>query len=153
MLDRLRSMHNLNYVHMDVKPDNILLGSGDFGTDAAKDLYLIDFGLSLNLNVTSLPPDAAKTEKRIFQGNLFFSSVERMQGMPPAAKDDIVSLLYSLLFLATGELGYSRKSNFLEIMQDKEDETACSITIGDPRTSFLFLFAKQVFTMDRSKPI
>ena len=41
LIERLRVMHDLGYVHNDIKLDNILVGFKDPSL-----LYLIDFGLS-----------------------------------------------------------------------------------------------------------
>lgn len=37
----LRHMHSKNFVHLDIKPENILIKDGNF--------YLSDFGLSIDL--------------------------------------------------------------------------------------------------------
>ena len=41
-LDRIMYMHKKNFIHRDIKPDNILIGT----KDNANCIYLIDFGLS-----------------------------------------------------------------------------------------------------------
>lgn len=41
LLERLRDLHSLGYVHNDIKLENILIGYKDPGK-----IYLIDFGLS-----------------------------------------------------------------------------------------------------------
>jgi serine/threonine protein kinase len=39
-------MHSVGYIHLDLKPDNVLLGSSDYGNPRSKILYLIDFGIA-----------------------------------------------------------------------------------------------------------
>lgn len=46
LLDRLEALHKLGYVHLDLKPDNILLGSYNFQRLESSSIYLIDFGIS-----------------------------------------------------------------------------------------------------------
>ena len=42
LLERLEWMHTNNYIHRDLKPDNIMLGLGD----ASNTIHMIDFGLT-----------------------------------------------------------------------------------------------------------
>ena len=42
VLDRLEYLHSKNFVHRDMKPENILIGQGK----KAGTFYLIDFGLT-----------------------------------------------------------------------------------------------------------
>jgi casein kinase 1 len=42
MISRMESMHNLNFIHRDIKPDNFLAGKGK----KQEMLYVIDFGLA-----------------------------------------------------------------------------------------------------------
>jgi serine/threonine protein kinase len=42
LIERLREVHNLGYIHRDMKPENICLGLDQ----NAGEFYLIDFGLS-----------------------------------------------------------------------------------------------------------
>lgn len=46
MVDRLKTLHEIGYLHLDIKPDNILMGAKDRSHEDASTLVLIDFGLS-----------------------------------------------------------------------------------------------------------
>lgn len=46
MMERLRDMHSMGLLHLDLKPDNILLGSNAFKSPESSQLVLADFGLS-----------------------------------------------------------------------------------------------------------
>ena len=46
LITRIEYIHKKNYLHKDIKPDNILIGYGE----SKSTIYLADFGLSKNYN-------------------------------------------------------------------------------------------------------
>jgi serine/threonine protein kinase len=44
--DSLEEMHKAGYLHLDVKHDNILIGSNNYLKPEFRRFYLIDYGLS-----------------------------------------------------------------------------------------------------------
>lgn len=46
LVDRLQSLHEIGYLHMDLKPDNILLGSANRTRLDSSTIVLIDYGIS-----------------------------------------------------------------------------------------------------------
>lgn len=46
LMERLRDMHSLGFLHLDLKPDNILLNSNTFTRKETSQLVLADYGLS-----------------------------------------------------------------------------------------------------------
>jgi serine/threonine protein kinase len=46
LIDNLKSLHECGFIHGDLKPDNILIGSKDRTTLQSSKLILIDFGVS-----------------------------------------------------------------------------------------------------------
>lgn len=52
VIDALESLHELGYIHSDLKPDNIMVGLVENNADVPEDensmfkVYLIDFGLT-----------------------------------------------------------------------------------------------------------
>jgi casein kinase 1 len=76
-------MHELGYVHNDIKLDNILVGFKDPSL-----LYLIDFGLSTRF----INEDGSHTEKEnlaSFCGNFIFASLNSCRGNNKSRRDDI----------------------------------------------------------------
>jgi serine/threonine protein kinase len=66
-------LHNLGYVHNDIKPDNILLGSRDRTRIESSEIVLIDFGITKSYKSPSMHHIEEQGDQG-FKGNLFFSS-------------------------------------------------------------------------------
>jgi len=104
MLALLESLHSLEYIHGDLKPDNILVG--DFcETGDLNHLKLIDFGMATSFT--------QKLEKRnTWQhkefgheegfGNLAFACPNSILGLTLSRKDDLISLCLMLINLYIG---------------------------------------------------
>lgn len=76
-------MHELGYVHNDIKLDNILVGYEDPSM-----LYLIDFGLTCKY----LDENGAHVGKQFlkkFSGNFLFASLNSCRGNNKSRRDDI----------------------------------------------------------------
>jgi len=46
LVDRLHALHTTDYIHLDLKPENIVLGSSDYSSLESSNIYLIDFGMA-----------------------------------------------------------------------------------------------------------
>lgn len=80
----LKVLHNLGYVHGDIKPHNILFEDNDFGlqtceaSDSSYKFVLIDFGISQRY-VDEEGDVLPKTRLKSFRGNLEFAAEECLQ--------------------------------------------------------------------------
>ncbi|KAL3632966.1 Casein kinase 1-like protein hd16 [Castilleja foliolosa] len=99
----LEKMHSRGYVHGDVKPENILLGSS--GTPDEKKLYLVDLGLATKWRngTTGLHVDYDQRPD-VFRGTVRYASVHAHLGRTGSRRDDLESLAYTLIFLLRGRL-------------------------------------------------
>ena len=86
-------MHELGYIHNDLKLENIIIGHKDPSV-----IYLIDFGLSCKY----LNEDGSHNAKEFinkFSGNFMFASLNSCRGNTKSRRDDIQSILYIMIYL------------------------------------------------------
>ena len=100
-------------MHLDIKPDNILLNSNNFNNATSSLVTLIDFSVSKKY-IDENGKHMGKRRLANFEGNLIFSSPEQMEFIgilplityciAPSRRDDLISILYLLIFLKSGTL-------------------------------------------------
>lgn len=95
----LRNLHECNYLHRDIKPDNFLIGCDGI---AGRHLFLIDFGLSKKYRVkgTHIP---YRRDKHL-TGTARYASIYTHLGSEQGRRDDLESLGYTLVYLMKGHL-------------------------------------------------
>jgi serine/threonine protein kinase len=98
VLDRLEDLHNLGYVHLDLKLDNLMTGSENVMMKKSSHIFLIDFGISKRFeDVKGNHIRMYKTSS--FAGNALFASKNAWKQKPLTRRDDLISLFYILVFL------------------------------------------------------
>jgi serine/threonine protein kinase len=98
MLARIEYLHSKGFVHRDIKPSNFLIGLSSH----ANQVYLIDFGLASPYPTTETPA------LRTFTGTSCYASINAQSGKEPTRRDDLESLGYVFVYLATGSLPWRR---------------------------------------------
>lgn len=93
--DAVCDLHLQDAIHLDLKPDNIILRTGG-------GVALIDFGLAHHANF----PDLLAEEKRHAAGSAPYVSPEQVLGTRSDPRSDIFSLGVVLYELATGKLPF-----------------------------------------------
>ena len=93
-IERIRTLHELNYVHNDLKLENFLVGHEDTSR-----LYLIDFGLASRYLDEQTGEHIEKVSLHKFSGNFMFASLNSLRGNNKSRRDDIESALYVLIYL------------------------------------------------------
>ena len=102
MIQRLESIHQLHYIHRDIKPDNYTLGVHR----AEKLIYLIDFGLAKRYRhpVTKQHIPYRENSGLGVVGTLRYASVNAHLGMELSRRDDLEALFYMLIYFVRGSL-------------------------------------------------
>jgi serine/threonine protein kinase len=94
MIQRVQSLHEKSLIHRDIKPDNFLFGINE----KSEILYLIDLGFCKRYILDNNKHITNKNTQNIIGSPTFVSlNVHRL--CQPSRRDDIESILYTLLFL------------------------------------------------------
>lgn len=94
LIDRIRVIHSLGFVHNDIKLDNILIGHTDSSL-----IHLIDFGLSVSYLQEDGRTHVEKYNEEKFSGNILFASLNSCRGNNKSRRDDMESIIYVMLYL------------------------------------------------------
>lgn len=92
----LKELHNLGYVHRDMKPSNICLNS-------KFEPYIIDFGLSKKIIENT---HINKKNINSVIGSFNFVSLNVINLIEPSRRDDIEAIIYILIYLLMPEYYY-----------------------------------------------
>ncbi|CAD8100949.1 unnamed protein product [Paramecium sonneborni] len=107
LIETLEKIHRKNILHLDIKPENIMISQKIQKNSQDKLLQpgviqLIDFGLSQSIG-------NSKFLKNVFIGSLNFASRASHKGEQLGYKDDLESLFYVLIYLKNCKLPWSQK--------------------------------------------
>jgi serine/threonine protein kinase len=93
----IKTIHENNILHRDLKPTNICL-------DSNNKLYIIDFGIAKIYKHANVHNSETKIKGLI--GSINFSSLNVINLIEPSRRDDVEALFYNLLYLLLSNENY-----------------------------------------------
>ncbi|GIY49735.1 casein kinase I isoform alpha [Caerostris extrusa] len=100
MIGRIEYVHNKNFIHRDIKPDNFLMGIGRH----CNKLFLIDFGLAKKYRDNRTRQHIPYREDKNLTGTARYASINAHLGIEQSRRDDMESLGYVLMYFNKGSL-------------------------------------------------
>merc|ERR1711881_253079 len=100
MIGRIEFLHNKNFIHRDIKPDNFLMGIGRH----CNKLFLIDYGLAKKFRDNRTRQHIGYREDKNLTGTARYASINAHLGIEQSRRDDMESLGYVLMYFNRGSL-------------------------------------------------
>ena len=100
LIERIKHVHDNNYVHRDIKPENFLVGK----ESTSKTIYILDFGLAKRFRDEYTHIHIPLKENRNLTGTARYASCNAHNGLEQSRRDDMESLAYVILYFFKGKL-------------------------------------------------
>ncbi|KAG2063796.1 kinase-like protein, partial [Suillus decipiens] len=131
-LSCLEYVHSHNYIHGDIKPQNVVLGLGDLRHTA----FIIDFSITKEFwNMTTSVHILFRQGQRL-TGTPAFASINNHLGVEPGCRDNLESLMYMLIYFLQGSLPWlisdEEKLSSSSILECKGNTTIEDLCCGIP---------------------
>ena len=132
IFDLLKKLHDANYIHRDIKPDNFLLGNDD-----KTRIFIIDFGLTKKFK-NGNNVHVKWVDGKSLVGTARYASINCHVGIELSRRDDLESLFYMLVYFFKGELPWqgieaeTREEKYRLIGEKKQSIPPVDLCAGMP---------------------
>ncbi|XP_065071419.1 casein kinase I [Rhopilema esculentum] len=141
MIGRIEYVHNKNFIHRDIKPDNFLMGIGRH----CNKLYLIDFGLAKKYRDARTKQHIHYREDKNLTGTARYASINAHLGIEQSRRDDMESLGYVLMYFNRSTLPWqglraaTKKQKYEKISEKKMSTPVEVLCKGFPTEFAMYL--------------
>ncbi|KAG1888299.1 kinase-like domain-containing protein, partial [Suillus subluteus] len=137
LLSHLEYIHSHNYVHYDIKPQNVLVGLGHLKHTA----FIINFGIAKEYWDTATRVHIPFHQNQRLTGTPAFTSINNHLGVDLGHCDDLESLTYMLIYLLRGSLPWltsdHEKLSSSSVLEHKVNTTIEVLCDGICKCSYL----------------
>ncbi|XP_071793305.1 casein kinase I-like [Asterias amurensis] len=140
-ISRLEYVHNRNFIHRDIKPDNFLMGIGK----RCNQVFLIDFGLAKKYRDSKSRQHIPYREHKNLTGTARYASINAHLGIEQSRRDDLESLGYVLMYFNRTQLPWqglhavNKKQKYEKISEKKLTTPPEVLCKGYPEEFNLYL--------------
>ena len=134
LIERIKHVHENNYVHRDIKPENFLVGKDS----TAKTIYILDFGLAKRYRDEHTHIHIPLKENRNLTGTARYASCNAHNGLEQSRRDDMESIAYVILYFFKGKLPWQglkckdKNEKYAKIKEMKMNTTPEKLCEGFP---------------------
>ncbi|XP_033757379.1 casein kinase I-like isoform X1 [Pecten maximus] len=141
MINRIEYVHNKNFIHRDIKPDNFLMGIGRH----CNKVFLIDFGLAKKYRDSRTRQHIPYREDKNLTGTARYASINAHLGIEQSRRDDMESLGYVLMYFNRSSLPWqglkanTKKQKYEKISEKKMSTPVEVLCKGFPAEFAMYL--------------
>lgn len=141
MISRIEWIHNKNFIHRDLKPDNFLMGIGRH----CNKVFLLDYGLAKKYRDSRTRQHIPYREDKNLTGTARYASVNAHMGIEQSRRDDMEALGYVLMYFNRTALPWqglkaaNKKQKYEKIAEKKMSTSVDLLCKGYPTEFALYI--------------